>query len=168
VLVQTRCPSCGAALPASAAWCSLCHADLRPEPEPLTVAMPSSDVLAEQGRTAPAPTARGRHSRDTGPPTEVGGRGVRGKHAAGRAPARPAPPVQESVVPAVDGVGPPDDVEEIADRMLAQLAVTESRDQIPDPESLPGGRWGFAAMLGGALLVLFLVLATIAGFLVNR
>ncbi len=29
--VQTRCPSCAAAIPANAAWCSLCHADLRPK-----------------------------------------------------------------------------------------------------------------------------------------
>jgi hypothetical protein len=34
VPIQTRCPSCSAAIPTNAAWCSLCHSDLRPRPAP--------------------------------------------------------------------------------------------------------------------------------------
>jgi hypothetical protein len=32
--VETRCPSCRAAVRPGAPWCTLCHADLRPAPEP--------------------------------------------------------------------------------------------------------------------------------------
>ena len=35
-----RCPHCGALLHAGAQWCTLCYADLRPEPEPEPVAVP--------------------------------------------------------------------------------------------------------------------------------
>jgi ribosomal protein L40E len=34
VNVAARCPACNAALRADAQWCSLCHHDLRPAPEP--------------------------------------------------------------------------------------------------------------------------------------
>jgi hypothetical protein len=33
----TLCPSCGASVRVDAPWCSLCHADLRPAPEPSPV-----------------------------------------------------------------------------------------------------------------------------------
>ena len=45
--VGTRCPACAAALRPGAPWCTLCHTDLRPTPEP-----------APEPRAAPtAPTA---------------------------------------------------------------------------------------------------------------
>jgi hypothetical protein len=34
-LLAARCPSCNAALRPDAQWCSLCHHDLRPAPEPV-------------------------------------------------------------------------------------------------------------------------------------
>ena len=39
---ETRCPHCRAAVRPGAPWCTLCHADLRPapEPEPVVVAAP--------------------------------------------------------------------------------------------------------------------------------
>lgn len=46
--IQTRCPSCSAAIPTNAAWCSLCHSDLRPRPAPRPAApvAPTTIVVA--------------------------------------------------------------------------------------------------------------------------
>jgi hypothetical protein len=52
VPIQTRCPSCGAAVPVAAAWCSLCHTDLR---APRQVSAASTMVLP--GVPAPLPGA---------------------------------------------------------------------------------------------------------------
>jgi len=53
VPIPTRCPSCGAALPVAAAWCSLCHSDLRPR----TVTPSTSVVLPGTPTVTPVPTA---------------------------------------------------------------------------------------------------------------
>jgi len=55
VPIQTRCPSCGAALPVAAAWCSLCHSDLRPR----TVTPSASVVLPGAPTVVPVPSASG-------------------------------------------------------------------------------------------------------------
>ena len=47
--LQTRCPQCGALLRDDAAWCTLCHADLRPPPpapEPAPVQLPDAALPA--------------------------------------------------------------------------------------------------------------------------
>ena len=66
--LDSRCPQCGALLRGDAAWCTLCHADLRPPPpapepapaEPVVVldplTAPLEDVLA-QAAYAPPPVA---------------------------------------------------------------------------------------------------------------
>ncbi|MCA0328401.1 MAG: hypothetical protein LCI03_00695 [Actinobacteria bacterium] len=87
--ITSRCPSCAAAVPNGAAWCSLCHADLRPKPQP-ALAAPTSTVLpsssaADQaaGGSAVAlaepmaDTSAGRHARPEEPapaPAPTGGR----------------------------------------------------------------------------------------------
>ena len=52
--MQTRCPTCAAALRPGAPWCTLCYADLRtpvPEPDPPT---PAAQDLRFDPLTAPA------------------------------------------------------------------------------------------------------------------
>lgn len=46
-MTPDRCPSCGAAVPGGAPWCTLCFADLRPrpvEPEPVAEVVPQQQV----------------------------------------------------------------------------------------------------------------------------
>ena len=60
VPIQTRCPSCGAALPVAAAWCSLCHSDLRPRTvtPSAAVVLPGTPAPQPSGSAAaPVPTA---------------------------------------------------------------------------------------------------------------
>ncbi len=45
--MTARCPSCNAYLRPDAAWCSLCHHDLRPAPEPVSIPAPTQPVYAE-------------------------------------------------------------------------------------------------------------------------
>ncbi len=90
--ITSRCPSCAAAVPNGAAWCSLCHADLRPKPQPAVTA-PTSTVLpsssaydASVGGSAvalaepladPSDAPSGRHARPEEPaaaPAPAGGR----------------------------------------------------------------------------------------------
>jgi hypothetical protein len=94
VAITSRCPSCAAAVPSGAAWCSLCHADLRPKPQPAVTA-PTSTVLpsssaydASVGGSAvalaepladPSAAPSGRHARPEEPapapaPAPTGGR----------------------------------------------------------------------------------------------
>lgn len=49
--IQTRCPSCSAAIPTNAAWCSLCHSDLRPRPAPRAAAPAAAPTIV----VAPVP-----------------------------------------------------------------------------------------------------------------
>jgi hypothetical protein len=51
VPIQTRCPSCSAAIPTNAAWCSLCHSDLRPRPAPRAAAPAAAATIV----VAPVP-----------------------------------------------------------------------------------------------------------------
>jgi hypothetical protein len=87
VPIQTRCPSCGAALPVAAAWCSLCHSDLRPRtmtpsassvlpgaPAPVpggSVIAPVSPVEATGSTLTDPPRSSGRHSADRDLETET-------------------------------------------------------------------------------------------------
>lgn len=118
--IQTRCPSCSAAIPTNAAWCSLCHSDLRPRPAPRAAApaVPATIVVAPVPGTvlqevrpeseAPVydldeddePAPLGRHARQDPAPAAEAPRPSRalpprGKHAGSRrgpAPVRrPAP-----------------------------------------------------------------------------
>ena len=195
VPIQTRCPSCAAAVPSSAAWCSLCHADLRPEPERPD---PAPAVVADAVQVAlppdPEPEAgapSGRHAA-TGavPAVRTGSSG--GRHAARRslvsasassapssspsmAPAsasasssRLAPPAPEDLVRPPDGDVTPDHVDALAEQMLARLAVAEPRDRLLDPRALPGGVWAFSAACALGAVVLFVVVANVLGLFLNR
>ena len=52
--MTTRCPACNAYLRPDAAWCSLCHHDLRPAPEAPAIPAPTQPVYAgNDALTAP-------------------------------------------------------------------------------------------------------------------
>lgn len=54
--LPARCPRCGARVGGAVAWCTLCHADLRPAPVLPPVPSPSCAVTGGDGRP-------GRHAR---------------------------------------------------------------------------------------------------------
>lgn len=80
VLATTRCPQCVALVRPGQPWCTLCHADLRPEPEPVAseptppqapaaplpdpltdpLTRPAAEALADPGAT---PRPSGKHAR---------------------------------------------------------------------------------------------------------
>ena len=180
--IQTRCPSCSAAVPPSAAWCSLCHADLRAPADPavdLAVATPAPDVEQE---TDDETAVAGRHVAG-GTVTAERPRSSGGRHAVSRAQVLPrpsrrtpepgvAPPSAGLVLEGIDlpkpGAATPQEVEALADRMLSRLAATEARPQVIDPHDLPGGPWGFSAAVMAVIVVLVLGVATIVGLVVSR
>lgn len=198
VPIQTRCPSCAAAVPSFAAWCSLCHADLRPETERPDPAAPVVVADAVQVALPPDPEPEagapaGRHAA-TGavPAVRTGSSG--GRHAARRslvgasassapssspsmapssasAPSsssRLAPPAPEDLVRPHDDDVTPDQVDALAEQMLARLAVAEPRDRLLDPRALPGGVWAFSAACALGAVVLFVVVANVLGLFLNR
>jgi hypothetical protein len=67
-----------------------------------------------------------------------------------------------------DGEVSPEKVDELAEQMLARLAVTETGADVLDPETLPGGKWGFAAGLMVALVLAFIVVSWVVVHLANR
>ena len=59
-----------------------------------------------------------------------------------------------------DGQVAPEQVDQIADRMLAQLAVTERAPRMFDPEDVPGGKWTVAGV--GAFVMILALLSVFA------
>ena len=171
--VQTRCPSCAAAVPSNAAWCSLCHADLRPAPDPVEV--PSIAVVDPSYDTAAVGTSvpSGRHAAPV-PVLATRPSSSGGRHAARRSlatsPAGPAlpPPVLDDLEIPVGEVVTPDQVDALAEQMLHRLAATEPRDRLLDPRQLPGGVWAFSAACALGAVVLFVLLANLLGLFLNR
>ena len=194
VPIQTRCPSCAAAVPSSAAWCSLCHADLRPPVDVTSVdvsdasaATPGADDAdVESVETTP----RGRHSAHVvdAPEGPSSAATSGGRHSANRGRSVPRPSVSRASVSrssgrraapnpgaaVLDGIElpsgevTPEEVDALADRMLTRLAVTETRAGVLDPADLPGGKWGFAAAVMAAVVLLLLALSTVVGLVVNH
>ena len=179
--IQTRCPSCAAAVPPTAAWCSLCHADLRPRSAP-PVSAPSVTVVpgVATGPDLVDSSVSGRHAAAV-PVEAPRSSGSGGRHAArgpvlrpsSRTSTRSAPRPSSHVslegldLPA-DGEVSPEKVDELAEQMLARLAVTETGADVLDPESLPGGKWGFAAGVMVALVLAFIVVSWVVVHLANR
>ena len=185
---QTRCPSCSAAVPATAAWCSLCHADLRhrdaPPPAPVvTVAEPSAAEVADDRSddvllAALDLESAGRHAVGATPTRERAGSSG-GRHAAGRrsasrpgrtaVSARPAPDVYlGSAALPTDDEPTPEQVDAFAEAMLARLAESEKGPSVLDPDELPGGRWGFVAGLTAAFILVLITVGTVLGFILSR
>lgn len=171
--IQSRCPSCAAALPSGAAWCSLCHADLRAKPAPApTVAvdsvLPGADGEAWDAQAAEPPVRTvGRHAKEP-----VGRREAPRREPAGRREARrntqtldPSLVLEGIDLPDADAT--PDEVDEIADRMIARLAMAEPKSRVLDPSDLPGGKWVFAAVAGTAVVGVMLLLFTLLGALLG-
>jgi hypothetical protein len=181
-------------VPANAGWCSLCHGDLRPEPERTPVAPPSTDVAPGTDAGAAGIGAAGRHRRrdadEPGAPAveepmaaprrgraRTSSGGGSGRHAAGRRPSRTEAAVLAegyAVHASTMGTAPvvPDaereEVERLADSMLSRLAVVESSETLFDPREVPGGRWGFAAAVALVITVVLLLGSVIINLVVNR
>jgi hypothetical protein len=185
VPIQTRCPSCSAAVPANAAWCSLCHADLRhrDEPRAATAAEPVEADLQLDLDPGLEPglelQGAGRHAVGV-PATRERTVSSGGRHAAGRRTAsRPArtsatarrsasdPYLGTAALP-TDGEPTPEQVDAFAEAMLQRLAESEKGPSVLDPDELPGGRWGFAAGLTAAFIVLLITVGTVLGFILSR
>jgi hypothetical protein len=147
-----RCPRCSATLRAGTEWCSLCYADLRPREE-----------------SAPAPA-----NLDVRPASP--------KDAASPVERQPVPPVESPAGPQPSRRGgkhakqpefgavtaPTDEVERLADQLLAELAATEGGSPLGAASGLvdsSGKR--VALMVGGGLgiLLLLFVLMAVAGAL---
>jgi len=97
VPIQTRCPSCGAALPVAAAWCSLCHSDLRPRTvtPSAAVVLPGTPAPQPSGAAAAALPAPGSTLTDEPRPT--------GRHSAERVVTTPLAEVAHTGVPDRNG-----------------------------------------------------------------
>ena len=179
----TRCTSCGATVSPNTSWCSLCHTDLRPapEPEPLVAA----PVTIVPGADAPS---GGRHRRDDDEPEPAPRRsraraaapsGGSGRHAVGR---RERPTRAEAAVLAEGYVAhaalaeprleepDPDraEVERLAESMLLRLAVVEQRESLFNPDDLPGDRWGFAAAVALVVSLVLLIGSVVVNAIVNH
>ena len=140
-----RCPRCSAHVRTGSDWCTLCYADLRPVPpvvEPVVAREP--EPLAAPVGPVDLPVAPAADAVDVAPATPVG----RGKHAK-KAPAK--------------GVGSPSEVEALANQMLAQLAMSESKNPLgplaPHVDT-PGKRVG--VMVGGVVAVICLLVIIMA------
>lgn len=136
---------------------------------------PVDDVLptaeapsAPSGRTrllAPEPVGRreaGRHART---PEPVGRREA-GRRAAETGTTRTVDLPPEVELP----VGPvaPDELDEIAEQMLAQLAVAERNQRRVDVDDVPGGKWAVAAVGGVLVVVVLLSVFAILGAILSR
>jgi hypothetical protein len=110
----------------------------------------------------------GRHSRDATPAPAPAPTGS-GRHAAGR---RSAPPVATARTEPVDverdDDALPDEVDEIAEQMLSQLAATEPRPPVIDFDELPGGKWGVIAGGTVAFIVVVMIASVVLNLLFNR
>ena len=189
-----RCPRCNASLPQGASWCSLCHADLRPdptvaareaagvgvEPEELTAdsaAPVEFDEAAVAASFLPSTPVRGRHRRTPDEPASVTAQGAApARLRAGSSPTRASAGAAVAALNTeqVLALAPKDangetDVEALADQLVARLAATEAHnDAVPDFSRIPGGKW-MVAFGGAVLLIVVLVgLATIVGLILRR
>jgi hypothetical protein len=127
VLATTRCPRCAALVRPGQDWCTLCHTDLRPAPEPPAVPLSerhqeglSAEVADPDPLTTPDLAALG--------PVEQAGKSLplHGKHARHAASATESGP--GSGAAALD--------DETIQAMLAQLA-----QETDDPLALVAGRF---------------------------
>ena len=144
-----RCPRCSAHVRTGSDWCTLCYTDLRPPP-PVVAAVEAPEPAAVLAPAEPVdlPVAETVEAVDAAPVAPVG----RGKHAKKEAPAT--------------AVGPSAEVETLANQMLAQLVVAESKNPLGPLASYldtPAKRVGF--MIGGAVagICLLFILTTILG-----
>jgi hypothetical protein len=149
--------------------------DAEPSDAELSDARLSDDVLLADlelesaGRHAVGATSSRERAGSTG-----------GRHAAGRRSAsrparaagpthRPAPDVYlGSAALPTDGEPTPEQVDAFAEAMLARLAESEKGPSVLDPDELPGGRWGFAAGLTAAFILVLITVGTVLGFILSR
>jgi hypothetical protein len=182
VPIQSRCPACSAAVPSGAAWCSLCHADLRARREPARVAAPVDDVLpasssavrptrvaATPAAPEPEPIGRreaGRHARE---PEPVGRREAGRQSSGSRSSTRTLDPVAGlEGIELPTGEIPPEQVEVLADQMLARLAMSDEGPRIFDPSRFPGGKWAVAAAASVVTVIALLAVYSLLGVVFGR
>ena len=142
-----RCPSCAATLRAGSDWCTLCYADLRHATTPTPAEEPAE--------VPPAPAASSDSPANVAGSADPAPRQSRGKHA------RRTPANDETSSTA-------DEVEALANQMLAQLAASESKNPLGSVAGAVDSTGKRAVlMVGGAfvaMLLIFIVMA-IAGAL---
>ena len=141
-----RCPRCSAHVRTGSDWCTLCYADLRPAaPVAAAVEAPEPEPLPASVDPLDLPMAEAAEAVDVAPPAAPVGRG---KHAK-KAPTK--------------GAGSPSEVEALANQMLAQLAVSESKNPLgplaPHVDT-PGKRVG--VMVGGVVVGICLLVIVMA------
>jgi hypothetical protein len=155
VLATTRCPQCVALVRPGQPWCTLCHADLRPAPDPvveepqaalpvtLTSAALTSGVPPVDPVTDPLPAApdgsAGKHARHAGGSPEVAG-------AAAEATTTTTGPSEREI-----------------EAMLAQLAAQSdpTLGGLGKQFASPGAKVALAVGVGVGVMVLLLVGAVI-------
>lgn len=114
-----------------------------------------------------APRTAGRHAKEPVGRREAPRREPVGRREARRGTQTMDPSLVLEGIDIPDGEASPDEVEEMADRMLARLAMAEPKSRVLDPSDLPGGKWAFAAAAGTAVVAVMLLLFTILGALLG-
>jgi hypothetical protein len=127
------------------------------------------DSTVSGRHAAGGPVEAPRSTGSTGGRHAARGPAPRVSRSAARTSPRPAAPTSLAglELPA-DGEVSPEEVDELAEQMLARLAVTETGADVLDPETLPGGKWGFAAGLMVALVLAFIVVSWVVVRLTDR
>lgn len=182
-----RCPECNAVIPQGAAWCSLCLANLRPEPADSRYGSPPVSGVADAGLASVYTGSGSARNGSTihgsggaiGTLLSKGGRGRPvGRHSAGAArPAEPVPEVGQVYAPVQEltrGTGVeelraqviPAETERWAEQVLIELRNAEPA--LMDPQAAPGGKWGMAAIGTTGVIVVLLIVYTLLGFVVGR
>lgn len=164
VSIDARCPSCQAAVPAGADWCSLCHRDLRPAPAP-TSSTPQPVTSEAVAPEAPR-RARGRHARPDN------GQAV--THPVAASPARTSGRHASATLALLEDVEVPrpedadsEEIDAYADVMLTRLAIADPAPRFADPGSFPGGRWGLAAASMVGVTLVLLAVGAVAGIVLG-
>ena len=182
-----RCPHCNAAIPQGAAWCSLCLANLAPQPvdsrygSPLVAGVPDPELVTAHARSGSAPNSSTAtvSGRAIGTFLNKGGRSRPvGRHSAGAAQAADLVPAVEQEVTVAAELTRRTGVEEVRSPVIpaetqlwAEQVLTELRKAEPgllDPQTAPGGKWGMAAIGTTGVVVVLLIVYTLLGFVVGR
>ena len=158
------CSSCGARVTPGLQWCSLCHADLRPQPSPEELAaLPPPQVQPPNAPQTAADIQRTSPPPPTGipiPPPSVGGQAQppRGAH-----PIPPPPSAGQAPSPGSVGPANPQNIEQWG----ALLASSESQQQsrLGKATSSRGSRIAVALLGAVGVMLILTVIGVVLGAL---
>jgi hypothetical protein len=120
------------------------------------------------GVEEPEPVGRreaGRHAKE---PEPVGRREAGRRAAAPRSSVRALDPVDLEGLELPTGEVPLEQVEELADQMLARLALSDQGPRIFDPSRVPGGRWVVAGVGAVVVVIALLAVYSVLGLVLGR